>query len=148
MCVPAFTCVYMGIQMCIHAFTHVWVYKCVYMFSHVYGCTNICTCFYMYVGLQMCVCMWGPEADVGNHPVSFLAHLLRLSLSQTQSLLMLLVLGASLLWGSHFCLPWLKFQASSHPPGNYVGFWGPDCDPDSCVASTLTAGLSAWCGLF
>lgn len=84
MCVPAFTCVYMGIQMCIHAFTHVWVYKCVYMFSHVYGCTNICTCFYMYVGLQMCVCMWGPEADVGNHPVSFLAHLLRLSLSNPE----------------------------------------------------------------
>lgn len=23
------------------------------------------------------------------------------------------VLGASFLWGSHFCLPWLEFQASS-----------------------------------
>lgn len=130
---------------CLHVFTHVWVYKCVCILSHVYGCANVCAYFHTCMGVQMCVCMWGPEVDIGSHFVSFLAPLLRLSLSvKTQSLLMLLSWEPASSGNPIFAFHgWNSRRALS--PWQLCGCLGSRlCDPDSCMASSLAAAQSAW----
>lgn len=85
--------------------------------------------------------MWGSEGDVGTIlDCSFTSLLEAGSRNQAHSLMVVLVLLPSLLWGVP-CLHILGVasQGSSYPPSIYAGFWGSS---SPCRQTALTRELS------